>query len=155
VPQGLESRPGGLGERSRQLRHRTRRRDCDGRTVLRPGGNLEFFAKGVSPVSIEVISTGKVINSSPPFGPTVLAAVPLVESVPGALDASVKQINVVVGAAYKKGKKTTYYITVPKKCPKGGFPLKTVMEFGNINNPRNRVKRRKPRTRRRAQEVSR
>jgi len=101
-----------------------------------PGGNLLFFAKGVSPVSIEVISTGKVVNSSPPFGPTVLAEVPLVESVPGALDASVKQIDVQVGAAYKKGKKTTYYITVPKKCPKGGFPLKSVMEFGNVNNPK-------------------
>ena len=61
---------------------------------------------------------------------------PLVESVPGALDASVKQINVQVGAAYKKGKKTVYYITVPKKCPKGGFPLKSVMEFGNVNNPK-------------------
>jgi hypothetical protein len=94
-----------------------------------PGGNLEFFAAGHSPVSIEILSKGKVINSSPPFGPTVEAEVPLVESVPGALDASVKSINVVVGAAYKKGKKTTYYITVPKKCPAGGFPLKSVMTF--------------------------
>ena len=94
-----------------------------------PGGGLEFFADGTSPVSIEILSKGKVVNSSPPFGPTVEAEVPLVESVPGALDASVKSINVVVGAAYKKGKKTTYYITVPKKCPAGGFPLKSVMTF--------------------------
>ncbi len=94
-----------------------------------PGGNLEFFADGTTPVSIEILSKGRVVNSSPPFGPTVEAEVPLVESVPGALDASVKAINVRVGAAYKKGKKTTYYITVPKKCPKGGFPLKTVMSF--------------------------
>ncbi len=94
-----------------------------------PGGGLEFFADGVSPVSIEILSTGKVINSSPPFGPTVVAEVPLIESVPGALDASEKSINVEVGAAYKKGKNTTYYITVPKKCPKGGFPLKAEMSF--------------------------
>ena len=114
-----------------------------------PGGNLEFFADGVSPVSIEILSKGKVVNSSPPFGPTVVAEVPLIESVPGALDASVKQINVQVGAAYKKGKKTTYYITVPKKCPKGGFPLKSVMEFGNVHL-KVRAKPRKPRTRRRA-----
>lgn len=100
-----------------------------------PGGSLEFFADGTSPVSIEVLSKGKVLNSSPPFGPTVLAEVPLVESVPGALDASVKKIEVQVGAAYKKGKKTHYYLTVPKKCPAGGFPLKTVMEFGNVSNP--------------------
>jgi hypothetical protein len=94
-----------------------------------PGGGLEFFADGHSPVSIELLSKGKVVSSSPPFGPTVEAEVPLIESVPGALDGSVKQIEVQVGAAYKKGKKTTYYITVPKKCPKGGFPLKTVMSF--------------------------
>jgi hypothetical protein len=94
-----------------------------------PGGGLAFFVDGTTPVSIEIVSKGHVVNASPPFGPTVIAEVPLVESVPGALDASVQQINVKVGAAYKKGNKTTYYITVPKKCPKGGFPLKTEMMF--------------------------
>ncbi len=94
-----------------------------------PGGNLEFFVDGTTPVSIEILSKGSVVSSTPPFGPTVLAEVPLIESVPGALDASAKEINVVVGAAYKQGKNTVYYITVPKKCPKGGFPLKTVMNF--------------------------
>jgi hypothetical protein len=94
-----------------------------------PGGNLEFFADGTTPVSIEVLSKGSVVRSSPPFGPTVLAEVPLIESVPGALDASEQRINVKVGAAYRHGKRTTYYITVPKKCPKGGFPLKAEMTF--------------------------
>jgi hypothetical protein len=94
-----------------------------------PGGGLEFYANGTTPVSIEILSKGKVLNSSPPFGPTVVAEVPLVESVPGALDASVKSISVQVGAAYKKGKKTIYYITAPKKCPKGGFPLKSELSF--------------------------
>jgi hypothetical protein len=94
-----------------------------------PGGNLSFFADGVSPVSIEIVSKGNVVNSTPPFGPTVIAEVPLIESVPGALDASVQEINVKVGAAFKKGKKTTYYITVPKKCPAGGFPVKSELSF--------------------------
>ena len=44
--------------------------------------------QGTSPVSIEIISKGKVVNSARPFGPTLDAEVPLVESVPGALDAS-------------------------------------------------------------------
>jgi hypothetical protein len=94
-----------------------------------PGGIISFFVDGTTPVSIEIISKGKVVNSSPPFGPTVEAEVPLVETVPGALDASTKEINVKVGAAYKKGKKVTSYITVPKKCPSSGFPLKVVMGF--------------------------
>ena len=33
------------------------------------------------------------------------------------------------GSAYKKGKKTVYYGRVPKKCPKGGFPIKTEVIF--------------------------
>ena len=94
-----------------------------------PGGGLEFFADGVTPVSIELLSKGKVISASPPFGPTVVAEVPLVVTVPGALDGSAEAINVTVGAAYRKGRKTTYYITVPRSCPKGGFPLKATMSF--------------------------
>ncbi len=101
-----------------------------------PGGNLEFFVDGTTPVSIEILSKGHVVSTSPPFGPTVLAEVPLVESVPGALDASTENISVTVGAAYKQGKKLVSYITVPKKCPAGGFPLKTVMEFGSVSNPK-------------------
>jgi hypothetical protein len=100
-----------------------------------PGGGLEFFALGTTPVSIELLSKGNVVSSSPPFGPTVFASVPLVESVPGALDGSAKEIDVTVGAAYKKNGKTHYYLMVPKKCPAGGFPLKTVMEFGSVSNP--------------------
>lgn len=92
-------------------------------------GGLAFFVDGTSPVSIEIVSKGSIVNSSPPFGPTVNAEVPLIETVPGALDASAKEINVTVGAAFKKGKKTVSYITVPKKCPAGGFPLKAVMSF--------------------------
>jgi len=94
-----------------------------------PGGGLEFFVDGTSPVSIEILSKGSITNSSPPFGPKFVGEVPLIESVPGALDASAEKISVKLGAAYKKGKKTVSYITVPKKCPKGGFPLKAVMEF--------------------------
>jgi hypothetical protein len=94
-----------------------------------PGGGLSFFVDGTTPVSIEILSKGRIISSPRPFGPTLVAEVPLIETVPGALDASAQEINVTVGAAYKKGKKKIYYITVPKKCPKGGFPLKAELSF--------------------------
>jgi hypothetical protein len=60
--------------------------------------------------------------------------VPLVETVPGAADASVEKIVVYAGAAYKKGGKTVYYGTMPKKgtCPKGGYPVKAELTFANI-----------------------
>jgi hypothetical protein len=94
-----------------------------------PGGNLEFFVDGTTPVSLEILAAGHVVNSSPPFGPEVSGVVPLVESVPGALDASFEKGAIRVGAAYKQGKKTISYITVPKKCPKGGFPVKVELSF--------------------------
>jgi hypothetical protein len=94
-----------------------------------PGGGLEFYSKGVTPVSIEILSKGHFVNASAPFGPKFIAEVPLVESVPGAPDASIETIKVKVGAAYKKGKKTISYTTLPKKCPKGGFPVKSELMF--------------------------
>jgi|HubBroStandDraft_6_1064221.scaffolds.fasta_scaffold87163_3 hypothetical protein len=93
------------------------------------GGGLLFAAEGSTPASIELISKGSISSASPPYGPLFTAEVPLVESVPGALDGSAEYIKVKVGAAYKKGKKLISYETVPSKCPKGGFPLKTEVKF--------------------------
>ena len=94
-----------------------------------PGGNLEFFVDGATPVSLEILATGHVANSSPPFGLEFSGVVPLIETVPGALDASFEKGAIRVGAAYKQGKKTVSYITVPKKCPQGGFPVKVELSF--------------------------
>jgi hypothetical protein len=90
------------------------------------GNNLLFYAVGNTPASIELISKGTVSSSN---APVFTAEVPLVESVPGALDGSAEQIKVKVGAAYKKGKKLVSYLTAPKKCPKGGFPVKVELSF--------------------------
>ena len=49
---------------------------------------------------------------------------------PGAPLASTHTINIKVGAAIKKGKKLISYGTLPKKCPKGGFPVKSELIFG-------------------------
>jgi len=94
-----------------------------------PGGNLEFFVDGTTPVSIEILATGHIVNASPPFGLEVIGEVPLIESVPGALDASFEKGTISVGAAYKQGKKTISYVTVPKQCSKGGWPVKVELSF--------------------------
>jgi hypothetical protein len=94
-----------------------------------PGGALDAFVDGSTPVSIEIIATGHFVNSSPPFGPEGLFEVPLIESVPGALDASFYEGTFNVGAAYKQGKKTISYITLPKHCPRGGLTLKGELSF--------------------------
>jgi hypothetical protein len=106
-----------------------------------PGGGLEFFSKGSSPVLIEILSNAHYKNytGGGGYGPELMAEVPLVASVPGAPYASVKSITVKAGSAYKSHGKTVYYGRVPtNKCPKGGFPVKTEVIFaenGEISKP--------------------
>ncbi len=94
-----------------------------------PGGGLEVFLDGATPVSLEILAAGRFVNSSPPFSVEFTGTIPLIETVPGALDASILQGTVRVGAAYKQGEKTISYVTVPKKCAKGGWPVKVGLSF--------------------------
>ena len=96
-----------------------------------PGGGIEFFSKGSSPVSIEILSSGHYVNlgGAGGYGPELITKVPEVASVPGAPYASVKSITVKAGSAYKSHGKAIYYGRVPTKCPKGGFPIKTEVIF--------------------------
>jgi hypothetical protein len=96
-----------------------------------PGANRtpEFYVEGRTPVVVEFLATGRVVSSSAPFGQEFIGEVPLIETVPGALDASFVEGTIRVGTAYKQGRRTISYITMPKKCPKGGFPLKVEVSF--------------------------
>jgi hypothetical protein len=94
-----------------------------------PGGNIAFFTEGREPTVIEILSTGRFSGASNPFSQKLTAVVPLVSTVPGAPYASVLSIKIRVGAAFMQGKKLISYGTVPKKCPKGGFPAKTELKY--------------------------
>jgi hypothetical protein len=98
-----------------------------------PGGGLNFFVKGVSPVLLEIPTTGRYVNvgGAEGFGPKFIGKIPLVSTVPGAPFASTEFIKVKVGAAFKKGKELVSYGTLPKKgqCPKGGFNIKSEVIF--------------------------
>ncbi len=98
------------------------------------GGGLNFYVEGHTPASIEVVSTGRFVSlgGGGGFGPEGVVQVPLVETVPGAPDASVEKIVTKLGSAIKQGKKTIYYGTVPKSCPKGGFPFKVELTFAGL-----------------------
>jgi hypothetical protein len=104
-----------------------------------PGGGLSFFTDGHSPVSLEILSKAHYVHlgGSGGFGPELISEVPLVTTVPGAPFASVESISVKVGSAHKVHGKPVYYGRVPKKCPKGGFPIKTELIFdeGGANPP--------------------
>ncbi len=97
-----------------------------------PGGGLEFFTFGHAPVLLEVLSKAHFVGASGLYSKELIAEVPLVETVPGAQDASVKTISVKVGSAIRKNGRPIYYGRVPKTCPKGGFPGKAELTFAGL-----------------------
>jgi hypothetical protein len=97
-----------------------------------PGGGLEFFTFGHAPVLLEILSKAHFVSASGLFSKELIAEVPLVETVPGAQDASVKTISVKVGSAIRRNGRTIYYGRVPTKCPKGGFPGKAELTFAGL-----------------------
>jgi hypothetical protein len=100
-------------------------------SFLAPGGGLEFLVLGHTPVSLEIPDTSRLVPHGPPgFGPQFTGPVPLVETVPGAPDASVERIEITLGTAIRKHGRTYYYGTVPKSCPKGGFRVRSEFTFG-------------------------
>jgi hypothetical protein len=94
-----------------------------------PGNALLFFVDGTTPTSLEIIEKAHWVSGSPSFGPQAVVELPLIETVPGALDASILSFKVTIGAAYKQGKKTISYITLPKKCPRAGLRIKSEFKF--------------------------
>lgn len=96
------------------------------------GGSILFYTQGSTPVSLEVVSTGRFVRSSGKYSWELKTLVPPVATVPGAPLASVSRIHLKAGAAYRKHGKVVPYGRVPKKgeCPKGGFFGKTEVTFG-------------------------
>jgi hypothetical protein len=94
-----------------------------------PAGGLAFYVEGRTPASFQIVEKGHWTTAGAPFGPELITEVPLVESVPGANDASILSFKVRVGAAYRKGSRTVSYITLSKKCPRGGAPVKAELKF--------------------------
>jgi hypothetical protein len=103
-----------------------------------PGGGIEFFTAGHSPVVLEILSVGHIRNAGGAggFGPEFETQIPLVASLPGAPYASAEYIKVREGAARgpKNPRKAIYYGRVPKKgkCPKGGFRSKVEIIFAEV-----------------------
>jgi hypothetical protein len=96
-----------------------------------PGGGLEFFTFGHEPVLLEILSKGHFVSASGAFGKKFEAEVPLVETVPGAQDASVEFIKVKTGSAIKKNGKVKYYGRVPTTCH-GSLPAKAELTFAGL-----------------------
>ncbi|HEY4915529.1 MAG TPA: hypothetical protein VIH92_01350 [Solirubrobacteraceae bacterium] len=105
-----------------------------------PGGGLEFLVDGHTPVSLEIPTSSRLLQpqGGGGFGPEFTGPIPLVETVPGAADASTEKIDIKLGSAIRKHGRVYYYGTVPKSCPAGGFRVKAELTFAegaNLSDP--------------------
>lgn len=98
------------------------------------------YASGVSPVTASLIVIAKEIPAPKPYGLGFSIQVPPVSTIPGAANASVESAFATIGASnvtYPKivhGRRTLFHVkglTVPKKCPAGGFPTRGSVQFAD------------------------
>jgi hypothetical protein len=96
------------------------------------------YVNAVTPVSVQLVLRLHVIHGPKPYGLGFTFKVPQIPTLPGATDASVESSFLTIGSAnaayFEKvhGKRKLVHIKgiiVPKKCPHGGFPYKTIISY--------------------------
>lgn len=100
-------------------------------TFFTEGGGVLAYFLGTSPVAIELISRAVFEPASAPFGPAVNFEVPLIQTVPGAPDASLTALTIGLGAFIRKGGHETGSVTVPEGCPKGALSWRADATFND------------------------
>lgn len=99
---------------------------------------LLIYLNAVTPVSVQLVFEAPVVQEPKPYGLGFSVNVPPIHSVPGASDATALSTFLTLGAKnvayYRKvhGKRKLFHvkgILVPKRCPKGGFPVASQFTF--------------------------
>jgi hypothetical protein len=95
-----------------------------------PGGELEFFTEAHSPFLVEIYAHAHFVNlaGGGGFGPEVIAEVGKRQTEEPE-EPSTDKVTMKVGSAYRTGGRAHYNLTLPKRCPRGGFPIKAELKF--------------------------
>jgi hypothetical protein len=107
-----------------------------------------LYLNAVSPVSIQIVFTAVVEKEPPPYGLGFHFNIPLIPTLPGASDATALSVHISIGAPnvyyYTKvhGKRKRVHVKgliLPKTCPRGGFPAKTIINFQDGTTSENKI----------------
>jgi hypothetical protein len=104
------------------------------------GGHVTvlLYLNAVTPVSVQLVFKAPVVPEPKPYGLGFSFTIPPIQTLPGASDASLGSAQLTIGAPnaayYEKvhGKRKLVHVKgliVPKRCPKGGFPVQTSFSF--------------------------
>jgi hypothetical protein len=92
-------------------------------------GGFLVYIFGHSPALVEVLAKAHVTAATSGFGPQVIGEIPLIETVPEGLYASFEEGAIEVGGAVRRNGHTVSYITLPKRCPRGGWVIQEHLKF--------------------------
>jgi hypothetical protein len=97
-----------------------------------------FYANGLAPVYAQIVFAGELLPGEGAFGGDLDTAIPLIPSVTNGPPVSIINVNSTIGpnhlTYYKRvhGKLVGYKpqgISLPLKCPRGGFPFSAKFTF--------------------------
>lgn len=104
------------------------------------GDRLEvlFYAEGLSPVYAQLVFPGVVLADTDPFGERIDTQIPLVTAWPEGPNVALESFDSTIGPLHLtyhrqvNGKTISYHphgVSVPKKCPRGGYPFAAELTF--------------------------
>ena len=89
--------------------------------VFGPGEALYFYINGDTPVSIELLGAATYTSDTPPYGRVLTVSIPLIESVPGAPDASITSLTLELGEFGEESGTEIASVILPSQCTAGHF----------------------------------
>lgn len=95
---------------------------------------LAILGVGLTPLTERIVSRGVLLADRPPYGSKLVVTIPAIPTLPLEPDASFLSLSLTIGAASApRAHAAGAAITVPRRCPQGGFPFAADMRFADAS----------------------
>ena len=97
------------------------------------GGQASFalFGQGQTPLQQNSTSIAVLSPDRAPYGSKLTVSIPRIPTVMYEPDASIISLSLTVGAAHGRSRAQAFALTVPRRCPPGGFPFAAEFAFAD------------------------
>jgi hypothetical protein len=92
---------------------------------------IEILAQGITPLEKRVVITGEVLPDNPPYGNKLVVNIPPIPTIPLEPDASTLSFSLTIGTAKHGANHASAAVTIPRRCPAGGFPFLDEFAFAD------------------------
>jgi len=92
---------------------------------------LEILSRGETPLDESTISTAVLEPDGAPFGLKLNVSIPAIPTLVYEPDASFVSLSLTIGAPGRPKAHTAAAVTVPRRCPAGGFPFSSDFALGD------------------------